>query len=213
MATLGAVHSVGESMIRHLTEAHQLQTQIEAPLPVAERSLPPSTFEQVSSAQLSTNFAPNGNQLTLYLYRVGIDKHLRTAGDARTPGQTETRPLGLELHYLMTAWAPTPAAEHTLLSWAMREFHMHSSFDRSRLRPTALWRPEEVVHITPSEMPHEDMMRIWDALNPSYRLTVSYVARVVRIDALPTSTSGPVVATRFNIEAHESLVDLEDADG
>ncbi len=213
MATLGAVHSVGESMIRHLIEAHQLQTKIEAALPLDSRTLPPATFEQVSSAQLSTNFAPNGNQLTLYLYRVGVDKHLRTAGDARTPSLTETRPLGLELHYLMTAWAATPAAEHTLLSWAMREFHIHAMFDRSRLRPTDLWRPEEIIHIAPSEMPHEDMMRIWDALNPSYRLSVSYIARVIRIDALPSATSGPVVATQFEILDHESLVDLEVADG
>jgi len=41
-------------------------------------------------------------------------------------------------------------------------------------------------------------MRIWDALTPSYRLSVSYVARLVRID--PDSDDAqfrPVVAARF----------------
>lgn len=213
MATLGAVHAVGESIVRHLTEAHQLQSQVEAVLPPEDRVLPAATFQQVSSAQLSTNFSPNGNQLTLYLHRIGIDKHLRTMGDARTPGLADTRPLGLELHYLMTAWAGTPAAEHTLMSWAMRELHMHATFDRSRLHPTATWRPEEIIQISPSEMSHEDMMRIWEALAPSYRLSVSYLARVVRVDALPAATSGPVVATRYDLTQHESLVIQGDADG
>lgn len=213
MATLGAVHAVGESIVRHLTEAHQLQTQVEAVLPQEQRVLPAATFQQVSSAQLSTNFSPNGNQVTFYLHRIALDRHLRTSGDARTPGLAETRPLGLELHYLMTAWAGTPAAEHTLLSWAMRELHIHATFDRSRLHPTATWRPDEIIQIAPSEMSHEDMMRIWDALAPSYRLSVSYLARVVRVDALPAAISGPVVATQFEVTAHESLVDLENARG
>ena len=41
-------------------------------------------------------------------------------------------------------------------------------------------------------------MRIWDALTPSYRLSVSYVARLVRID--PDSDDAqfrPVVSGRF----------------
>ncbi len=211
MASLGAVNAVGESIARHLTEAHQLQIEVEAALPEQERVLPTATFAQVSSAQLSTNFAPNSNQVTLFLYRIAVDKHLRTAGDARTPGLVETRPLGLELHYLMTAWAGTPAAEHTLLSWAMRELHIHATFDRSRLHPADTWRPEEIIQLAPTEMSHEDMMRIWDAMAPSYRLSVSYLARVVRVDALPAATTGPIVATRYDVTAHESLVSMEDA--
>lgn len=207
MAALGAVHSLGNSIVGYLSQAHQLQRQVEQVLPEADRILPDCTFEQLSSAQLAADFAPNGNQVTLYLYRIGIDKHLRTAADPRTPGQPETRPLGLELHYLLTAWAALVSAEHTLMSWAMRELHMAATFDRARLAPAALWRPEETVQITPSELSNEDMMRIWDALTPSYRLSVSYVARVVRIDSLIAPTAGPVVASRFDVREERSLVD------
>lgn len=207
MAHLGAVHSVGESIVGQLSQAHQLQLQVELVLPEADRVLPDCTFEQLSSAQLANNFTPNGNQITLYLYRIGIDKHLRTAPDPRTPGQPESRPLGLELHFLMTAWAATAAAEHHLMSWAMRELHMAATYDRGRLRPAALWRADETIQITPSELSHEDMMRIWDAMTPSYRLSVSYIARVVRVDALLAPTAGPVVATRFDLREERSLVD------
>ena len=207
MAALGAVHSVGESITAHLSQAHQLQLQIEEGLPEAERALPSCGFAQVSSAQLANNFSPNGNQVTLYLYRISIDKHLRTVADPRSPGQPETRPLGLELHYLLTAWAATAADEHTLMSWSMRELHMGATFARGRLVPARIWRPDETIQITPSELRHEDMMRIWDALAPAYRLSVSYLARVVRVDARTLPPAGPVVASRFDVSEHRSLID------
>jgi hypothetical protein len=207
MAGLGAVHSVGESIVRQLGDAYQLQRQVEAGLPAAERVLPDCTFLQLSSAQLANAFSPDGNQVTLYLYRVGIDKLLRTSADSRTPGLSHSRPLSLELHYLLTVWSSSVAAEQTLMAWAMRELHAAPSLDRGRLAPVAFWRAEESVQMTPSEISHEDMMRIWDAVQPSYRLSTSYVARVVRVDNLVAATAGPVVAQRFAIGEERSLVD------
>ena len=41
------------------------------------------------------------------------------------------------------------------------------------------------------------MMRIWDALAPKYRASVSYVARAVRLDVASDERPGrPVVARR-----------------
>lgn len=207
MAALGAVHSVGESLVRYLAGAHQLQRDVEAALPEEDRVLPDCQFEQLSSAQLATDFAPSSNTVTLYLHRLAIDPYLRTTPDTRTPSVSRTRPLSLELHYLLTVWSTDVSAEHTLMSWVMRELHMRPTFDRSRLVPAALWRAEETVQVAPSEMKHEDMMRIWDALTPSYRLSTSYVARVVRVDSLLAPDAGPVVAQRFEIEPNEVLVD------
>ena len=48
----------------------------------------------------------------------------------------------------------------------------------------------------------EDILRIWDALGPKYRLSIAYIARVVRIDR-PLTAPGPVVATRFTLEKRE----------
>lgn len=213
MALLGAVHSVGASLAAHLGQAHQLQRQVEQALPVEQQMLPDCSFAQLSSAQLSNAFSPNGNQITLYLYRIGIDRHLRTSADPRTPQEPESRPLGLELHYLITAWAGTASAEHTLMSWAMREIHMAPTLDRARLQPAHLWRRDESVQVTPSELGHEDMMRIWDALTPSYRLSVSYIARVVRVDTAVQPAAGPVLATRFDIEEMQDPQPAEIADG
>ena len=64
----------------------------------------------------------------------------------------------------------------------------------------AVWSHAESVQITPAELSNENLMRIWDALSPSYRLSTSYVARAVRVDAQPQAESRPVVSTRFGFE-------------
>jgi hypothetical protein len=42
-------------------------------------------------------------------------------------------------------------------------------------------------------------MRIWDTLEPDYRLSLSYIARVVRIDPAEVREERQVVATRTDI--------------
>jgi hypothetical protein len=52
--------------------------------------------------------------------------------------------------------------------------------------------------VIPAELTTEDMMRIWDALDPPCRLSVSYIARLVRLDPDTMEAAGPpVVARRF----------------
>jgi hypothetical protein len=135
--------------------------------------------------------------LSLYLYRVTMNEHLRNI--ARVNGFTDNDvPLSIDLHYLLTVWANNAVAEHTILAWAMRELYLHPVLDISSLSPEAGWTAGDVVQLIPAELSNEDVMRIWDALEPPYRLSISYIARVVRIDADTTEDSRPVVATRFS---------------
>ena len=59
---------------------------------------------------------------------------------------------------------------------------MFPILDASSLSPEAGWGANEVIQIIPAELSTEDVMRIWDALDPPYRLSVSYIARLVRLD-------------------------------
>lgn len=199
MAQIGAVHSVGEGIARHLTGAYAQERNVQATLSPARRTLPECRFEQLAGARFDSDFKPGENLVTLYLYRLGIDKNLRSSSDARHPRDPKARPLSLELHYLITAWAADAAAEQTMLSWTMLELHRSAHFDRAALLPAALWDQEESILLQPSEMSHEDMMRIWDAVVPGYRLSVSYVARSVRLETGLRENAGPVVATRMDV--------------
>jgi hypothetical protein len=55
------------------------------------------------------------------------------------------------------------------------------------------------VQLIPADLSLQDILDIWNALGPTYRLTVGYIVRVVRVDQ--TITPGmPVVATRFVLQ-------------
>lgn len=200
MAQIGAVHSVGESLVRYLSGAHDIERGVQASLPEARQTLPECRFEQVSGTALNTNYAPGQNTVSLYLFRVGIDKNLRATADHKYPTDPKSRPLSLELHYMLTTWAASSAHEQTLMSWAMLALHRGALLDRAALEPDALWDPDETVQIVPSEMSHENMMRIWDSLEPNYRLSVSYIARTVRLETGVRDSARPVVATKFALQ-------------
>ncbi len=188
MANLQAIYSVGNSLVTYLDNSYQELSQID-PL------LPSCKFQLLSSIELDDMDKPN-TTLSLFLHRVTIDEHVRNTHqiNAMIPQQA---PLSLDLHYLMSIWANSAATEHFILAWAMRQLHLHPLLDSSYLSSEADWRPEEVIQIIPAELSNEDMMRIWDTLKPSYRLSVSYIARVVRIEGDELENDRPVVATRM----------------
>jgi Pvc16 N-terminal domain len=186
MANLLAVYSVGASMIDYLDQSYR-----RSPL----HNNPPCTFSLLSSGELAES-APEPTKLSLLLHRVTINEHLRNVPQINGTTYRDA-PLALDLHYLMTVWAPSADIEHLILVWAMRELHQHQMLDRSFLSREANWGAEESVQIIPADLSNEDIMRIWDSLKPSYRLSVAYVARVVRIDPDTVEESRPVVATRI----------------
>ena len=55
-----------------------------------------------------------------------------------------------------------------------------------------------MIQIISAELSTEDVMRIWDALDPPYRLSVSYIARLVRLDPDAQRQARPVVTPRLD---------------
>src|SRR5262249_36765636 len=109
-----------------------------------------------------------------------------------------------DLHYLLTVWADTALAEQTILGWVMRELYTHEALSQSDLTPVAGWGTDDVIQVIPGEISNEDMMRIWDALDPPYHLSLSYIARVVRIDPDVAAAGLPVVARRLLVDEVEA---------
>lgn len=193
MANVLAVHSVGNSIVTYLRNSY--------PQDIAGRPMPACSFELVSCGQLAGD-VEESTRITLLLHRVTVDEHgrqVRAAGAALAG----PAPLSLDLHYLLTAWAATPLDEQVTFAWALRQLHQHPVLDASVLSPEAGWSRDEVIQIVPAEMTTEDMMRIWDALDPSYRLSATYIARLVRLDPDEPAEFRPVVARRlgFGVDA------------
>jgi len=188
MANLLAIHSVANSIMTFLRNTY--------PQNIAGQPAPDCTFDVVSSGELAGELS-DAARLTLYLYRVTINEHSRQARPATAP-HARSLPLGLDLHLLLTVWAGNALDEHIMLAWAMRQLHLFPILDASFLSPEAGWGRDEVIQLIPAELPTEDMMRIWDALDPAFRLSVSYTARLVRLDPDSLEPDAlPIVARRL----------------
>jgi len=172
MANVWAIHSVGNSIVTYLRNSYPQQ--------IGGTDMPACSFELVSGGQLAGEIDET-TRVTLYLYRINVNEHAR---QARRPGagNATPAPLSVDLHYLLTAWAANPLDEQVPMAWAMRQLHRMPMLDLAILSPDGGWGPDEAVQVLPAELTNEDIMRIWDALEPSYRLSTSYVARVVRLD-------------------------------
>lgn len=187
MAGVRAIQSVGES----------LRIYLQATYPADLQAAFPCTFQVLSSGQLSRFEDPTESTVTvtLYLYRATVSEHLRNLRPG--PATVTDTPLPLELHWMLTVWSASAAAEHTVYAWAMKQMHQQPLLDASVLTAAGEWTANEAVQLIPEELSTDDLMRVWDALEPSYRLSAAYVARVVMIGSTLDSTSRPVIATRF----------------
>lgn len=185
-----AIHAVGASLVSYLNKAFEIGGKDLTGVAACKvQLLASSDFTKVDNVL-------DLPALTLYLFRITMNEHAR---NVRRPVGSPVLdvPLAVDLHYLLTAWADSAEEEQTTLAWAMREIYLHPVLDTAALNKDADWDPGDVIQIIPSELSTEDIMRIWDALEPSYRLSVSYIARVVRVDRDRGLDERPVVATRY----------------
>ncbi len=198
MANINSIHSVCNSIIQFLHNAYEAYPAPEGDPGTTMQDEYPCTFRVLSSGELDPSI-DLGTSLSLYLYRVLINEHVRSQPVSRNSSDAPL-PLSVDLHFLISVWADSAAAEQTICAWAMSQLHQHPIMDVSSLTEEGGWRNDDVVQIIPAELSNEDLMRVWDALAPDYRLSLSYIARVIRIDPEDSATGLPVVATRYQYE-------------
>jgi len=188
MTNVLAIHSVGES----------LRAYLDTSFPTEVRTAHPCEFKLLSSGDLVGETDLDAT-MSLFLYRITVNEHTRNVRRVSDLSR-DNLPLAVDLHYMLTMWSKSAFTEHVVMAWAMRQLHQHPVFDASTLTSEASWGAGDFVQVIPSELSTDELMRIWDALDPGYRLSVSYIARVVRIDSDPQPTLVPVVASRLTFD-------------
>jgi hypothetical protein len=105
MANVWAVQSVGDSLVTYLRNMYDdfiQQNEPGADELGAVNPVPKCSFRLLSSLALDDmENDTDSNVLSLYLYRVNINEHLRNLHQGNEFPQREV-PLSLDLHYLMT---------------------------------------------------------------------------------------------------------------
>lgn len=190
MANYAAVYSVGNSIAKYLQAAYPLAGVF------------PCTFKLVSSSEIASEETTALDQVvSIFLHRITTNENFRAAG--RLPDSPGKSPVVfLDLHYLLSYWGVSAEAEQTILGWTVQQLQSAPILDNSVLTGEGAWDAAETVQLVLADLSLEDILRIWDALGPKYRLSVSYVARVVRIDRA-NIPGPPVVATRMTYENQE----------
>jgi Pvc16 N-terminal domain len=190
MANESALLSLAESLARRLDNAYT---------PALRGLHGEVSFQAIGSGGLLADLGAQGAVLSVWPYRVTVNEQMRnlSAADARrTPGLSN-RPLALDVHLLLSVWTANTATELGVFAWVLRELHREAILDASTLSSNGGWAADEVVQLIPAELTVEDMMRIWEAIAPGYRLSAPYVARIVQLD-VEQPDGLPVLARRFD---------------
>lgn len=126
----------------------------------------------------------NPPALSIFVYRIDFNKTMRAAwsGVGHFDGRGH---LPLDVHFLVTPWAENAEDEHRILGAAMECLESNPILSGPTLHPDPVvdWAPGETIQIAADEISTEAVMRTFDSLPTDYKLSVPYVARVVRIDS------------------------------
>jgi len=193
MAGFGSIAAVALSVREQLNRCYDDLTEAD---PDAFRAKPAARLVQ------STDFGRIGGDadsairfptLSIFVWRVDVNRTMRTPWSA-VAAQERTIHLPLDVHLLLTAWDSDAQAELRILGATMQCLEARPVIAGPRLNPTGQWRPGEAIQIVNEDLVTEDVLRTFETLPTDYRLSVSYVAKIARIDA-PAEPDHPDVLT------------------
>jgi len=153
------------------------------------------------------------NQLNLFLFQTTANAAWRNQPMPHLkPGESGLPPLGLDLHYLLTAYGrgDDDVLGHHLLGRAMSIFHDHAVLGPDELHDALadndLDAQPERVRLTPLSLSIDDMSRLWTTFpGAGYRISAAYLASVVLIESTRAATTPLPVLTR-NPSAQGNLI-------
>ena len=138
-------------------------------------------------------------RLNIFLYKVSENNYLKNKdwfANPNNPTEILPPPLSLNLHYLITPYAPLEddniRAAHDMLGEAMRLIYENSTLPQDILDEANLDDLNENIKLTLEDLDMDELSKIWGAFDVPYRLSVGYEVSVVQIDQIPeTSTAMP----------------------
>lgn len=176
MADFAAIAATLKSIERLLNAAFQ----DEQPVPGKKTRAVLARTSDFTESLLSTNVGSPA--LSVFLYRVDFNKTMRAAWSA-VGSQDGFGHLALDLHLLLTAWAENAEFEYRIAGKALQCLETTPILAGPLLDPSTLWMPNESVQVVLEDISTEAIMRTFDSLPTDYRLSIPYIARIVRVDS------------------------------
>ncbi len=187
MASFQGLAAVGKSVVDLLnTSFSQLQ-------PISEER--PATAALVTTDDFDrdeegTSIPSDG--VSIFVYRADWNRATRAAWSsvASVEGRSQ---LPLDLHFLLTPWSKNATDELRILGRALQCLEDAPILTGPLLDALGGWNPGEAVQLALADVTTEDILRVFDSLPHDYKLSVPYVARVVRLSGKEARTAPEVV--------------------
>lgn len=187
MANFGSISAVGLSIERFLNASFS----DDPPLPGGPTTkailVRTEDFDPSNSTSSLTRPA-----LSIFLYRVDFNKTMRAGWSAVGHNDGKSH-LPVDLHFLLTPWADNAESELLILGRAMQSLETIPIMSGPLLHPSGGFAPNESIQFILEEIGTEAVMRTFDSLPTDYKLSVPYIARVLRIDSKTAAPSPPVL--------------------
>ena len=185
MANFVGIASALKSIERHLNSCFEEEQPISGR---ATKAVLARTTDFESSLLQSNIGSP---ALSIFLYRVDFNKTMRAAWSA-VGSQDGFGHLAVDLHLLLTAWGDNAEFEFRIIGKAMQCIETTPLLSGPMLDPSGNWAPNETVQLVLEDISTEAVMRTFDSLPTDYRLSIPYIARIVRIDSRVPTPERPV---------------------
>jgi hypothetical protein len=181
MASFGGISAAGMSIVRVLNAFF-----LRAPIPVPGDTTTAFLARTEDFQKTNNTFNFSVPALSIYVYRVDFNKTMRAAWSG-VGSQDGRAHLPLDLHFLATPWGGNAQDEQAILGRAMECFDTVPILTGPLLHPgvvgrEANWAASEGVQVILEEISTEAVMRTFDSLPIDYRLSVPYIARIIRLD-------------------------------
>jgi hypothetical protein len=187
MSDYTVIADLGDSLVSVLFSELNSDPQISGLIDSADR------ISLESPADLENN---NSVRLSMYLYRILENPYMKNRFPVEgTGGKLRKPPLTLDLYYLLTPLVGSPREQQIVLGKSMQILYDRAILQGGDLSD-GLGTSGEEIRLVLNPVSLEELTRVWQALEISYRLSVCYIARVVIVDSEQQHFSQPVVYKR-----------------
>jgi hypothetical protein len=160
--------------------------------------VPPSNITLSTPAEFKT-FVPAQPAVTIFLYHAGINGEMRNALRAVSDaGPTRRPPLPIDVRFLITPWTPVTRDAYRIIGRIASLLADNAVLGYSDLTGGRdVWSPDDTVALVLESLPIEQHHDIWAPSEIPYRLSLTYLARVVGLDSTSPAGAPTVMQADF----------------
>jgi hypothetical protein len=178
---------VGRSIVDLLNRRYE-ELLPPAPKPLKAVLAGTVDFDQVNADPAAVIQYP---AISVYCYRISVDRETRPGWSAVAYADGIPR-IPLRMHLLIAAWDTAVESELEYLGLTAQILESESILTGPLLHNSGDWSAGDAIQVVCDDLALDSMSEAFQALTTDYRLSLPYLARVIRLDGRLESVGEPV---------------------